>query len=75
MAKQNVPQALKILTDDADNGDAKAQLNLGIMLRFGLGVPKDEKEAAKWYRLAAKNSIDQEKASIFELEKLNSPQY
>jgi TPR repeat protein len=74
LAKQNVPQALKILTDDADNGDAKAQLNLGIMLRFGLGVPKDEKEAAKWYRLAAKNSIDQEKASIYELAKHNVPQ-
>ncbi len=53
LAKQNVPQALKILTHDAENGIAEAQLNLGLMLRFGLVVPKDEKKAAHWYRLAA----------------------
>jgi TPR repeat protein len=39
---------LKILTDDAENGITEAQMNLGMMLRFGLVVPKDEKEAAKW---------------------------
>ena len=53
LAKQNVTQALNILTDDAENGIAQAQLDLSVMLRFGLGVPKDEKEAAKWYLLAA----------------------
>ncbi len=53
LAKQNVPQALKIMTDDAENGIVEAQKNLGLMLRFGLGVPKNEKKAAEWYRLAA----------------------
>ena len=37
----------------ADQGHAKAQFNLGVMYAYGRGVPKDEKEAVKWFRLAA----------------------
>ena len=37
----------------AEQGDAKAQFSLGIMYDFGRGVPKNEAEAVKWYRLAA----------------------
>ncbi len=37
----------------ADQGDASAQFNLGIMCGHGEGVPQDYAEAAKWYRLAA----------------------
>ena len=37
----------------AAQGDAKAQNNLGILYRRGLGVKKNPKEAAKWYKLAA----------------------
>ena len=37
----------------ADQGDAAAQYNLGLMYTKGEGVPKDEAEAVKWYRLAA----------------------
>jgi uncharacterized protein len=59
--KKNIPQALKALQNDAENGDAKAQFHLSIMLGFGLGVPKDEKEAAKWYKLAVKNRVALEK--------------
>jgi TPR repeat protein len=35
------------------NGDAKAQFQLGWMYSKGQGVPKDNTEALKWYRLAA----------------------
>ena len=35
------------------NGDAKAQFQLGWMYSKGQGVPKDNTEAVKWYRLAA----------------------
>ena len=37
----------------ADQGNAFAQHNLGSMYDFGQGVPKDHKEAVKWFRLAA----------------------
>lgn len=37
----------------AEQGDATAQNNLGVMYEYGLGVPKDDAEAVKWYRMAA----------------------
>ena len=37
----------------AEQGNAKAQLNLGILYSVGMGVPEDDAEAVKWYRLAA----------------------
>ena len=37
----------------AEQGDAEAQLRLGIMYSKGKGVPQDYKEAAKWFRKAA----------------------
>jgi hypothetical protein len=37
----------------AKKGDPAAQYNLGLLYHFGLGVRRDEAEAAKWYGLAA----------------------
>ena len=37
----------------ADQGDAEAQFNLGVMYATGDGVPQDYQEAVKWYRRAA----------------------
>jgi uncharacterized protein len=37
----------------AEQGDATAQLNLGVRYDFGEGVPEDDAEAVKWYRKAA----------------------
>ena len=37
----------------AEQGDAIAQNNLGVMYRDGQGVPQDDAEAVRWYRLAA----------------------
>ncbi|TFG65431.1 MAG: sel1 repeat family protein [Gemmatimonadales bacterium] len=37
----------------AEQGDAKAQSNLGGMYQEGQGVPQDYAEAVKWYRKAA----------------------
>ena len=39
----------------AEQGDANAQFNLGLMYRFGNGVPKDDVEAVKWFRKAAES--------------------
>ena len=45
--------ALKEWKPLAEDGDATAQFNLGIMYDIGQGVPQDYAEAVKWYRLAA----------------------
>ncbi len=37
----------------AEQGDARAQHNLGFMYRGGKGVPKDDQQAVAWYRKAA----------------------
>ena len=37
----------------AEQGDATAQYNLGVIFANGKGVPKNDGEAAKWYRKAA----------------------
>ena len=37
----------------AEQGDAAAQRNLGLMYANGRGVPEDDAEAVRWYRLAA----------------------
>ena len=37
----------------AEQGDARAQNNLGVRYANGRGVPQNDAEAVKWYRLAA----------------------
>jgi uncharacterized protein len=53
--KSNIPQALKFLTNNAENGIANAQNNLGMIYAHGQYVPQDYQQAIKWYRLAAEN--------------------
>jgi TPR repeat protein len=45
--------ALKEWKPLAEEGNAAAQNNLGLMYHNGWGVPQDYKEAARLYRLAA----------------------
>ncbi len=42
----------------AEQGDAGAQFNLGLLYDMGRGVPQNYAEAAKWYRLAADGGYD-----------------
>jgi hypothetical protein len=44
---------IKLYRKAAEQGDAKAQVNLGFMYGKGKGVPQDYAEAVKWYRKAA----------------------
>ena len=37
----------------AEQGDANAQFSLGKIYDYGQGVPRNDKTAVKWYRLAA----------------------
>ncbi|MDR3262633.1 MAG: hypothetical protein LBT78_12495 [Tannerella sp.] len=41
------------LRASAEQGNAKAQNNLGFLYEVGQGVPQDDGEAVKWYRKAA----------------------
>lgn len=50
--------ALKEFKPLAEQGDAVAQYNLGMMYRKGQGVSKDGKESAKWYRKAAEQGME-----------------
>ena len=45
--------ALKEFRPLAEQGDALAQYQLGLMYEKGEGVPQNDKTAVKWYRLAA----------------------
>jgi uncharacterized protein len=45
--------ALRHLRPLADQGDPRAQSILGLMFYHGRGVPRDDVEATKWFRLAA----------------------
>ena len=47
------PFRVPSLRTDAEQGDADAQFNLGVRYDIGLGVPQDDAEAVRWYRLAA----------------------
>ncbi len=47
------PEETDALRARAEAGDAAAQVNLGLMYANGDGVPQDDVEAVRWYRLAA----------------------
>ncbi len=50
--------ALRELRPLAKQGSPKAQLFLGHMYRYGLGVPHDDAEAVKWYSKGAEREHD-----------------
>ena len=50
---QDYKKALYYLSYDASLGDDKAQYNLGIMYKKGLGVPVNHNEAFSWFVLSA----------------------
>ena len=47
------PAEIAKVRASAEQGDASAQANLGVMYVTGRGVPQDDAEAVRWYRLAA----------------------
>jgi uncharacterized protein len=49
--------ALREFTPLAEQGDADAQYNLGLMYANGQGVPEDDRAAVKWYTLAAEQGF------------------
>jgi TPR repeat protein len=49
------PEELRQL---AEQGEAAAQYDLGVMLEYGRGVAQDDVAAATWYRKAALQGVD-----------------
>jgi uncharacterized protein len=47
------PEAIAQLQAKADAGDADAQVSLGRAYEDGNGVPKNDRQAVRWYRVAA----------------------
>lgn len=45
------------ISKDAQKGDAKARYELAVMYHRGMGVPRDLKQAARWYRMAAEQGL------------------
>jgi TPR repeat protein len=54
----NPAQAAAIWRALADAGDATAQLNLGQLYRLGQGVAADDRQAIRWYTLAARQGSE-----------------
>ncbi len=50
-------QAARLFAPLAEQGIAAAQFNLGVMYRYGEGVPQETQEALKWYRKAAEQGL------------------
>jgi uncharacterized protein len=48
----------------AEQGNAEAQFRLGVMYSGGIGVPKNDVEALKWFRLAAEQGNVAAKAHL-----------
>jgi len=46
--RKDYKEAVKLYRLSAEQGDAEAQYNLGLMYDEGQGVPQDYKEAVKW---------------------------
>ena len=51
--KGDFKTAYKLFVLLAEQGNAEAQVSLGVMYQKGLGVSQDYKEAVKWYRISA----------------------
>jgi hypothetical protein len=51
--KKDYKTALEKFTPLANQGNARAQFNLGVMYEDGLGVVQDYKQAVRWYTLSA----------------------
>ena len=55
--RKDYETAYKLILPLAEQGDAQAQYNLGVMYDKGRGIPQDYKEAIKWYRLSAEQGF------------------
>ena len=52
-SREDYPEAMRWFRMAADQGDARASYNIGVLYERGWGVAQDYSEAMRWYRKAA----------------------
>ena len=62
--RRDYEAALRHFRPLAEQGNAEAQLHLGIMYEYGKGVPWNPVEAFSWYRKAAKSGHPKAQAHL-----------
>ena len=62
--KSDYETALKKWRTLAEQGNAKAQFNLGQMYRNEKGIPQDYKTAVKWYTLSSEQNFAEAQANL-----------
>jgi TPR repeat protein len=55
--EEQFPSSFEALLEQAEQGDAEAQYELGLNYNVGIGAPLDDAEAARWFRLAADQGL------------------
>jgi TPR repeat protein len=55
--REDYTTALRLFQPLAEQGDPRAQFNLGVIYELGQCVPQDNSEAVKWYRKAAEQGL------------------
>ena len=58
LKRRNYPTAVRLVLPLAEQGDADAQYNLGVIYDNGLGVPQDKVRAYMWFNLSAAQGRD-----------------
>ena len=53
LKRRNYPTAVRLILPLAEQGNADAQYNLGVLYDNGLGVPQDKVRAYMWFNLSA----------------------
>lgn len=69
---QNDAEAIKWFRMAAEQGDAGAQVNLGLSYENGDGVPRDDILAFSWFSIAATNGFERSRAGLERLTSIMS---
>ena len=67
--ERNDTEALKWLSQAAQQGDAMAEYAMGELCKIGTGVPKDLAEAFKWFTLASAQKVTDATTALVEIKK------
>ena len=71
-ARGDYAKALRLIRPLANDGDASAQFNLGLMYTTGQGVQQDNAAAALWFRKAAEQGYAPALPQLYGFGKLQS---
>ena len=64
---KDVVEAARLVRLAAEQGDAKAQLNLGLMYDLGQGVPRDDVQAYAWLNIGVAQTGNEKSRKLLEM--------